>query len=309
MNTAVFQQRRLHLFQAMADNSVALIASGKELNRNRDTHYPFRPQSDFYFLTGFNEPDAVLMLSKTADGYKSHLWCRAKDKEKEIWDGFRYGPEGAELHFKIDKAYPVKEFETKASGLLKGVDRIYYRLFKNPEMDKRVQTIIEEFRVSQGRTGYGILPIFDPEEILAEMRVIKSDHELELMRMACRISGEAHIAAMKATQVGKNEWDLHNLIVYEMKKLGATREGYNGIVASGKNATTLHYTFNDCPLKDGELLLVDAGAEYQYYTGDITRTYPINGKFTDEQALVYDGVLKVQKTKCEVRCSVIQKNQ
>jgi Xaa-Pro aminopeptidase len=288
-----FLVRRRALAQK-AYGSAIIIASPPEAKYGAVAQ-KFRQNNNLYYLTGFEEPETILLF-RPGMTPETVLFNRKKDKEKETWDGFRYGPEGAEKYFKIDKAYTVDEFETKGASLLSGVDRVYYRMFKDPDMDKRVQTIIENYRINQGRTGSGILPIFDSEELIGELRLIKSEDELEIMRTACKISAEAHVAAMRGSRAGLNERDIHNIFLYEINKRGASREGYNTIVAAGSNATTLHYVFNDCPLKSGELLLIDAGAEYNYYTADITRTFPINGKFTDEQALVYEGVLKVQKT-------------
>jgi Xaa-Pro aminopeptidase len=292
-NMDTFLVRRRALAQK-AYGSAIIIASTPEAKYGAVSQ-KFRQNSNLYYLTGFEEPESILLF-RPGMTPETVLFTRKKDKEKETWDGFRYGPDGAEKYFKVDRAYPIDEFEARTVPLLKGIERIYYRMFKDLDMDKRVQTIIEDHRANQGRTGYGILPIFDVEELIGELRLVKSEDEIEIMRTACKISAEAHVAAMRATRPGMNERDIHNIILFEMNKRGAAREGYNTIVAAGNNATTLHYVFNDCPLKSGELLLIDAGAEYDYYTGDVTRTYPINGKFTDEQALVYEGVLKIQKT-------------
>jgi Xaa-Pro aminopeptidase len=289
----IFHLRRRALAQKAYGS--AIIISAPSESKYGSVANKFRQDSNLYYLTGFEEPETILLF-RPGMTPETVLFTRKKDREKETWDGFRYGPEGAEKFFKVDKAYTIDEFEARTVPLLKGTDRLYYRMFRDPQMDKRVQKVIEDHRTNQGRTGYGILPIFDTEELIGELRIIKSEDEIEVMRTACRISAEAHVAAMRATRAGMNESDLHNIITFEMNKRGASREGYNTIVAGGNNATTLHYVYNDCPLKSGELLLIDAGAEYNYYTGDITRTFPINGKFTDEQALVYEGVLKVQKT-------------
>lgn len=293
VNMDIFHQRRRSLAQKAYGS--AIIISAPPEARYGAVAEKFRQNSNIYYLTGFEEPETILLF-RPGMTPETVLFTRKKDKERETWDGFRYGPEGAEKYFRIDKAYTIDEFEARTVPLLKGIDRIYYRMFKDIEMDKRIQSIVESHRANQGRTGYGILPIYDTEELLGELRVIKSEDELEIMRTACKISAEGHVAAMRATRPGMNEKDIQHLLEFEMRKRGATRQGYNSIVAAGNNATTLHYVFNDCPLNSGELLLIDAGAEYNYYTGDITRTFPISGRFTDEQALVYEGVLKVQKT-------------
>ncbi len=292
-NMDLFYNRRKNI--AQKNYGSAIIVASQPEPGFYGSHSTFRQNSNLYYLTGFEEPESILVF-RPGMTPETVLFTRKKDKEKETWDGFRFGPEGVETHYKIDKAYTIDEFEKQTVQLLKGVDKLYYRMFKNSMADKRVQTVLEDLRLSQGRTGYGLLPIYDADEFLGEFRLFKSDEELEIMRSACRISAEAHVEAMKNTRPDMNEKEIFNLITYEMFKRGATREGYNSIIAGGNNATTLHYVFNDCKLKSGELLLIDAGAEYRYYTGDITRTFPINGKFTDEQAIVYEGVLKIQKT-------------
>ncbi len=188
------------------------------------------------------------------------------------------------------------EFTKVAPQLLKDVDKLYYRLFKNPEADEQIEKILQAVRLQAGRTGYGLLPVFDADTLIGEMRLIKSDYELTQMREACEISAQGHLAAMRFTRPGVSERQVQGVLAHHFYMNGSAREGYGYIVASGNNGTTLHYNFNDQPCKDGDLLLIDAGAEYNYYTGDITRTFPVNGKFTDEQARIYQGVLDVQKT-------------
>ncbi len=223
------------------------------------------------------------------------MFVRRRDPERETWDGFRYGPEGCERDFKVDKAYPIDEFEKMAPQLLKEVDRVYYRLYKNQEVDHLMQSVLENAKQMQGRTGYGLLSIHDADTLLGEHRLVKSEYELTQQREACEISAQAHLAAMRFTRPGVTERQVQGVLTHHFFMKGSAREGYNHIVASGNSATTLHYNFNDQVCKDGDLLLIDAGAEYNYYTGDITRTFPVSGKFTDEQARVYEGVLKVQK--------------
>ena len=185
--------------------------------------------------------------------------------------------------------------EKMAPQLLKEVDRVYYRQYKNKETDEKIQHVLETVKALQGRTGYGLLTIHDADTLIGEHRLVKSEYELTQMREACEISAQAHLAAMRFTRPGVTERQVVGVLSHNFYMKGAAREGYNFIVASGNAATTLHYNFNDQVCKDGDLLLIDAGAEYNYYTGDITRTYPVNGKFTDEQARVYEAVLKVQK--------------
>jgi Xaa-Pro aminopeptidase len=273
--------------------SALIVCSHPELARNHDVHFPYRQDSNLYYLTGFEEPESILLFRPGCNP-ATVLFVRKRDKERETWDGFRYGPEGVEKHFQVDRAYPIEEFETEAPKLLKEVDSLYYRLFKHREHDQKIQNVLETLRRSQGRTGYGLLPIHDADILIGEARLFKSENEIENLKIACDISSEAHIAAMKYCRPGVNERQIQAVLMHNFWMRGAAREGYNCIVASGNSATTLHYNFNDQVCRDGELLLIDAGGEYNYFTSDITRTFPVNGKFTDAQAEVYSAVLDVQ---------------
>ncbi|MGZ3747481.1 MAG: aminopeptidase P family protein [Pseudobdellovibrionaceae bacterium] len=289
----IFTERRQRIGRDLQGSAV-IVAAHPEQIRNHDVGYPYRQDSNMYYLTGFEEPESILIFRP---GLKpeSVMFCRRRDKERETWDGFRYGPEGVEREFKMDKAYPIDEFLVHAPALLKEVDQVYYALYKHIVTDKKIQECLEKVKSMQGRTGYGLLPIHDADTLLGEFRVIKSEVELTNLREACEISAQAHLAAMHFTKPGVSERQVQGVLAHNFFMKGAAREGYNYIVASGNAATTLHYNFNDQVCKDGDLLLIDAGAEYNYFTGDITRTYPVNGKFTDEQARVYQGVLDVQK--------------
>jgi Xaa-Pro aminopeptidase len=289
----VFRERRQNL-SARARGSAILIPAHPDMIRNNDVHHAYRQDSNFFYLTGFEEPESILLI-RPGQTPETILFVRPKDMERETWDGFRYGPEGAEREFKIDKAYLISEFDKMIGGLLKPVDRVYYRWNISRDFDEKFLGILREVRMSQGRTGRGDLPVHDSAELLGELRVIKSAHDVSLMRKACEISARAHIEAMKFTKPGVTERQVQGVLLGSFYMQGADREGYNSIVASGSAATTLHYTFNDQVCKDGDLLLIDAGAEAQYYTGDITRTFPVNGKFTAVQKRVYQGVLDLQK--------------
>ncbi len=289
----IFAERRKKL-GAQVPGAAIIVAAHSEQIRNHDVGHPYRQDSNLFYLTGFEEPESFLLL-RPGLLPESVMFVRRRDPERETWDGFRYGPEGVEGEFKIDKVYAIDEFSKVAPQLLKDVDKLYYRLYKNPEADHTIQKILESVRLQAGRTGYGLLPIHDADTLIGEMRLIKSDYELTQMREACEISAQGHLAAMRFTRPGVSERQVQAVLAHHFYMNGAAREGYNYIVATGNGATTLHYNFNDQVCKDGDLLLIDAGAEYNYYTGDITRTYPVNGKFTDEQARVYQGVLDVQK--------------
>ncbi|UXR65565.1 aminopeptidase P family protein [Bdellovibrio bacteriovorus] len=293
----IFAERRRQAGEQIP-GAALVVASHPEYIRNHDCHFPYRQDSNLFYLTGWEEPESVLIYRP---GLKPEtvMFVRRRDVERETWDGFRYGPEGCEREFKVDKAYPIDEFSKVAPQLLKEVDRIYYRQYKNPEMDHKMQDVLESVKALQGRMGNGLLTIVDADTLLGEMRLVKSEYELTQLREACEISAQAHLAAMRFTRPGVTERQVQGVLAHNFYMRGSAREGYNYIVASGNAATTLHYNFNDQVCQDGDLLLIDAGAEFNYYTGDITRTYPVNGKFTDEQARVYEGVLKVQKEICD----------
>ncbi len=290
---SIFAERRKKIGQEIQGGAL-VVASHPELIRNHDVHFPYRQDSNLFYLTGWEEPDSILVYRP---GLKPEtvMFTRRKDVERETWDGFRYGPEGCESEFKIDKCYPIDEFQKVAPQLLKEVDRVYYRQYKNKEVDEKMESVLEMVKALQGRTGYGLLTIHDADTVIGEHCLVKSEYELTQLREACEISAQAHLAAMRFTRPGVNERQVQGVLAHHFYMKGSAREGYGFIVASGNSATTLHYNFNDQVCKDGDLLLIDAGAEYNYYTGDITRTYPVNGKFTDEQARVYEAVLKVQK--------------
>ncbi|MGZ3769258.1 MAG: aminopeptidase P family protein [Bdellovibrio sp.] len=289
----VFAERRRKV-SAEISGGALIVASHPEYVRNHDVHHPYRQDSNLFYLTGWEEPESILVYRPGMEP-ETVMFVRRRDIERETWDGFRYGPEGCEKEFNIEKAYPIDEFTKVAPQLLKEVDRIYYRLFKNIEVDIKMKEVLESVKAIQGRTGFGLLSIHDADVLLGEHRLVKSEYELTQLREACEISAQAHLAAMRFTRPGVTERQIQGVLAHHFYMNGSAREGYHAIVASGSSATTLHYNFNDQVCDEGELLLIDAGAEYNYYTGDITRTFPVSGKFTDEQARVYEGVLKVQK--------------
>ncbi len=291
-SVSIFSDRRKTLAEKIS-GSVMIIPSHPEFIRNHDVHHPYRVDSNLYYLTGFEEPESIFVF-RAGMKPESILFVRSKDPLRETWDGFRYGPQGAQEHYGVDVTHPLEDFDKLAPQYLQGAEKLYYRLFKNSEFDEKIRDVMESYLRSYGRSGWGLLPILDPGQVLGEMRVVKSDYEVDLMRQACRITAETHVEAMKAARPGMNERQIHGLILQQFLHKGASREGYNSIVATGSNATTLHYVFNDQPFKAEDLLLIDAGAEYKYYTGDITRTFPVSGKFTEAQAELYQAVLDVQ---------------
>ena len=291
---SIFKERRQALAR-MAPKSAVIIPAHPEQVRNNDVHHPYRQDSNFFYLTGFEEPESILVF-RPGGSPETILFVRPKDVERETWDGFRYGPEGTEREFKVDKCYLLSEFDKLIVGLLRSVDQVYYRLNLDPEFDNKMLHVLDQVRLNQGRSGRGHLALLDSWELIGELRVKKSAYDVATMRKACEISARGHIEAMRWTRPGVNERELQGVLIGSFLRQGATREGYNTIVGTGNNATTLHYVFNDQECRDGDLLLIDAGAEYNYYTGDITRTFPVNGRFTAGQRRVYEGILNLQKS-------------
>lgn len=288
--------RRRKLAQ-LIPNCALVLPAWPEYIRNADAHHAYRVESNLYYMTGFEEPESCLVF-RPGQNPETVMFVREKNIERETWDGFRFGVEGAKDVFKIDKTYPYSDFEKVAPELLKGVDRIYYTMFRNKEFDETFGRVMINVNGWRPRYGMGFPPIEDAYNMLSEMRIRKTEEEVEQMRLACSISAEAHIELMKATKPGVSERALHGLFIKSVMERGAMGEAYGGIVASGNNATTLHYRFNDATCEAGDMLLVDCGAEYLYYSGDITRTYPVNGTFSAVQKRVYEKILKVQKDLC-----------
>lgn len=292
-----FKARRDALLKAHP-GSVFILPANPEFIRNPDVHYPYRQESCFYYLSGFDEPETFLVIAPSKGrpgGHRMALFVRKRDKEREIWEGERYGIDGARGVFGADEAYLNEEFERRLPELLQGAERVYYRLGLNEATDRVVLSALENYRRGLGRSGSSLPPIVDPAGPIGEMRLFKSPEEIELLRKACSISARAHKIAMIETRTGSNEYELEALVDYSFRRGGCERIGYGSIVAGGRNACCLHYRANNEPLRDGELLLIDAGGEYDYYTADITRTFPVGGRFTDPQARIYDVVLSAQK--------------
>src|SRR5688500_18026519 len=283
----------------MAPNSVAIIPGAREATRSNDTHYRFRQDSDFFYLTGFEEPDAIAVV-KPAETNKYALFVRPRDPEREIWDGRRAGVEGAMSEFGAQAAFPIAEFNSKLREILIDTDVLYYRLGVNRDLD---DTIIRELSAMRGvnrKPIHSPQTIVDPASIVHEMRVFKTPEELEIMQTAADIAAEAHVEAMKAVRPGMQEYEIEALIEQIFRQRGAAGPAYTSIVGGGPNATVLHYINNDAELRDGDLLLIDAGAEYKGYASDITRTFPINGRYTKAQREIYDLVLKTQMSCVEM---------
>jgi Xaa-Pro aminopeptidase len=292
-NLSIFVSRRERVIAAL-NGTPLMVAAHSEFLRNDDVEHAYRPDSNLYYLTGFEEPESILLILPGRNP-QTVLFVRNKNVERETWDGFRFGTELAKSEFGVDAVFPIDDFAKQAVPLLKDFDEIYFRMFKNEWADQVFKKLLKDLKMTYGRSGYGLLTVKDADTFLGEFRLRKDNFDLLNLRKACEISAKAHTVAMKNSRPGINEKQIEGLIISEFYKHGALREGYGAIVAAGNNATTLHYRFNDQVCKDGDLLLIDAGAEYNYFTGDITRTFPVNGRFTGPQKKVYDAVLKVQK--------------
>lgn len=282
--------------QAIGPKAVAVVHSPPEALRNGDVHYPFRQSSDLHYLTGFGEPETTLVLRPGADKERVVMFVRPRDKERETWDGRRAGVEGVKERYGADLAYSTAALQDELPKLLANVDEVYYSLGLDPEFDRTIIGILAGLRYGERRGQRPPRAVVDPRSVLHEMRLRKAPEEIAIMRQAAAIAVEAHTEAMEAAAPGKTEYELEALINYVFRKLGATGPGYNTIVGSGDNATILHYIENKCVLADGDLVLIDAGCEYRSYTSDITRTFPVNGRFSPVQRRVYELVLGVQKS-------------
>lgn len=293
----VFKKRRQAVAEAMPEGAL-VIPSHPEYIRNNDVHHAYRQDSNLFYLTGFEEPDSVLVF-RPGQNPETILFVRQKDLERETWDGFRYGVDGAKQSFNVDECFDIEKFADLAPVLINDCSLLYYTLLKNPQFDGKMNQVLQKIQQLNGRTGKGVPAIFDADVLLGKFRLVKSDFEIATLKTACEISCQSHKELMRYAKPGMNERELHAKIIFEFMKRGAKREGYGSILAGGANATTLHYVFNDQMVNDGDLLLVDAGAEYGYYTSDITRTYPINGRFSPEQRDLYQAVLQLQKSLIE----------
>ena len=292
LDTELYRRRRLQLAKQM-QRGVAVIGTAPEQVRNRDAHYPYRFDSYFHYLTGFPEPEAVLVVT-AADSVRSLLFCRDKDVEREVWDGFRHGPEGAKNGFGFDDAYSIKQLDEMVPRLLADQPAIFCDVGETQEWDGRVIQWLNAVR-AQVRAGVSAPgEIRDVRKLLDDMRLKKDEHELGVMRRAASISAAAHRRAMQFTRPGLHEYEVEAELLHEFRRNGAQAPAYTPIVAGGASACVLHYVANDRPLNDGDLLLIDAGCELDGYASDITRTFPVNGRFSGAQREVYELVLAAQ---------------
>ena len=291
--------RRKRLLALMEPGSVAVLATAPEVPRNSDSDYPYRHDSHFYYLTGFTEPEAVLVLVAPHHDAPAQaiLFCREKNAEREIWDGYRHGPEAAREAFGFDAAFPVAALDTEMARLLANVPTLYApqgRAAQHAQLEPQIRRWIDAVRaqsragVTAPETQHNLLPLID------EMRLIKDADEQATMLRAATISGQAHARAMRASRPGMHEYEIEAELLYEFRRNGAQAPAYNSIVASGANACVLHYNANNAQTRDGDLVLIDAGCELDGYASDITRTYPVNGRFSAPQRTLYELVLAAQ---------------
>ena len=291
-NLKEFQARRSQLLANMGEG-IAVIPTAPELIRNRDSHYPYRFDSYFYYLTRFTEPESVLVLIAGKDN-KSILFCRDKDMEREIWDGFRFGPAAAKKQFGFDEAYSMSQLDEIMLKLIANQPKLFYSLGMENGWDTRITGVLNQVK-DLARTGVSAPEsIVDVRQLVDTQRLVKTLFEIDLMRKSANIAAAAHNRAMTVTKPNNKEFEIEAEFLHEFYRNGAQAPAYTSIVAGGANACTLHYNANNCVLNDGELLLIDAGCELDGYASDITRTFPVNGKFSAPQADLYELVLSAQ---------------
>src|SRR5690606_26732858 len=293
LNASEFAKRRRQLMDMIGAGGIAGLPAAPARVRSRDTHYPFRQDSDFYYLTGFAEPDAVAVLVPGRGQGEFLLFCRERDPARELWDGPRAGPEGAVKTYGADDAFPIADVDEILPGLLEQSRRVYYSIGQATEFDQRLLGWLHALNARR-QSGHAPSEIVALDHVLHEMRLFKSRAEVAVMRRAAEIAVAAHARAMRACRPGMMEYELEAEYLHEFRRHGAVCS-YTPIVAGGANACVLHYTANDAPLADGDLVLVDAGCEHGMYASDVTRTFPVNGRFSQRQREIYDIVLAANR--------------
>lgn len=298
MDKAVFERRRRGVMQLMGEG-VAVIPTAPHCVRNRDVHFPYRPDSDFYYLTRFAEPDAVAVLIPGREQGEFVMFCREKDPERETWDGNRAGLEGAVEQYRADDAFPIDDINDIIPGLLEDRSKVFCNMGRYPDFDVKLINWLNEVK-GKVRTGVSAPgELVDLNHILHELRLVKRVEEIRVMKRASRISAAAHRRAMQVCRPGMMEYEIQAEIEYEFRRRGSSGPAYPSIIAGGSNACVLHYTENTDELREGELLLIDAGAEVDCYAADITRTFPVSGKYSDDQRILYEIVLAAQRVAIE----------
>lgn len=302
LDQPVFASRRAQLMAQMQPKSIAIVPSAQMWPRNRDVDYAFRQDSDFYYLTGFDEPNAVLVLIPGREEGETVLFCQDRDPEMEIWHGYRAGPEGVKANYGADQAHPIDLIDQQMPMLLDGCDRIYFAIGCDEGLDAQVRGWLNAIRAQARQGAVPPTEMVMLDHLLHEMRLFKSPEEAELMRQAGEISAQAHVRAMQQCHPGMTEYQLEAEITHHFAVNRCRQAAYPSIVGGGDNACVLHYTDNAEVLNDGDLVLIDAGCELDYYAGDITRTFPINGVFSAEQEALYQLVLDAQEACIDMVC-------
>ena len=303
-HSEVFGKRRRSFLEAATaravdGDAVSVFPAAPVFTRNNDVEHDYRQDSDLFYLTGWNEPGTVLVMGGTSDAgnvsYKSTMFVRPRDVDREIWDGPRFGVDGVKEHFGADEAFTIDKLEAELPKLFQNKKRLYYRLGVNRAMDDTILAAVDRAR-ARAKLGFTWpIEIIDPGTVLHEMRLFKSSEDLDLMRKAADITAEAHVRAMGATKAGMHEFQVEAMILETFRAHGSERAAYGSIVGSGANATILHYRQNNKKMEKGELLLIDAGAEFDYYAADVTRTFPVGAGFSREQQAIYEIVLDAQE--------------
>lgn len=286
-----FARRRRKLMELMEPGSIAIIPSAQQQLRSRDTEYPFRQDSDFYYLSGFVEPESVLVLIPGRSHGEFVMFCRDSDPTMELWHGERAGPGGACAHFGADDAFPIGDIDDILPGLIEGRNRVYYSMGRSSRFDRQIMEWVNTIRSKESTGAAPPGEFTDLDHILHDLRLIKSAAEQRLMRRAGEITAAAHRRIMAFCQPGQFEYQLEGELHHEFVRGGARYPAYPSIVGSGANACTLHYVDNKAKMRDGDLVLVDAGCEFEYYAADLTRTFPVGGRFSNEQRALYELVL------------------
>ncbi len=294
IGTTEFNRRRKQLMRLVGDEAICIIPAAPERVRNNDNHYPYRQDSDFHYLTGFEEPEAVLALIPGREHGETILFCRERDREREAWDGPRAGQEGAVSDYGMDDAFPIDDIDDILPGLIEGRTRVYYHFGRDAEFDIKLIGWVNRVRAQIRHGARAPHEFVALGHVLHDLRLFKTRGELRLMRKAAKIAAAAHVRAMRTVRPGMNEHEVEAELLHHFRSEGAVA-AYEPIVGGGANGCVLHYRANNAVLNDGDLLLIDAGAEYECYASDITRTFPVNGKFSAEQRALYDIVLAAQR--------------
>jgi len=294
MTKKEFAKRRQRLMEIMGSDSIAVLPNAVVHPRNRDVDFPFRSDSNFHYLCGFDEPESVLVLIPGREHGEFIMFCRERDLDKEIWDGYRAGQEGAIALYDADDSYPIADLDDILPGLMEDKEKVYYTMGNQPAFDQHMVGWLNHLRQASRSGKHSPTEIIELEHCLNELRLFKSSQEIKNMRYAAEASAKAHIRAMQFTEPGKFEYEVEAELIHEFMKHGCRSPAYPSIVGGGENGCILHYIENNSKLKNNDLLLIDAGAEYQCYAADITRTFPVNGKFTPAQRELYQIVLDAQ---------------